>query len=78
MNLNRTSSIAHMNAKQRTALYVLAGSIITAISAWGLISEAQANAIITIVNGVLGMLMSFVAVKNITPDEVEDGGDGDA
>lgn len=58
-----------MNANQRTALYILSGSIIAALSVWGVLTNDQGTAILAVVNGLLGAIMAFTAVKNITPDE---------
>jgi hypothetical protein len=67
----------HMNANQRTALYIFAGSVIAALSVWGVLSNDQGDAILAVINGLLGAVMSFTAVKNITPDPVDGGDDSD-
>lgn len=61
-----------MNANQRTALYVLAGAIATALTVWNVLSDEQAAALVAVAGGLIGVLASFVAVRNVTPDTADE------
>ena len=61
-----------MSAKQRTAIYGLAGAIGALLVAVGLLDPDLLGPVLAVVSGALTVAGSFVAVRNITPDEDPD------
>jgi len=58
-----------MNAKQRAAVYIVAGAVMAILIAYDVVNEAVAPLWLSLVAGVLGIVAPATALSNLTPDE---------
>lgn len=58
-----------MNAKQRAAVYVVAGAVMAILIAYDVVSESVAPLWLSLFAGVLGIVAPVTALSNLTPDK---------
>jgi len=58
-----------MNAKQRAAVYVVAGAVMAILIAYDVVSESVAPLWLSLFAGVVGIAAPVTALRNLTPDE---------
>ena len=49
----------------RVAVYSIAGGVVAALGAWGIISESQVDSVTQVVTSIIGALIAILAAANV-------------